>query len=90
MGQAHIWGWPGQYMVPAEAQHGPGPWAGPMRPCPALARTYLGKNIFQKQYPEKHEYIIYHDMLTFVDFSKKDARQKMMKIAAICAPRSLI
>ena len=47
MGQAHIWAWPKPNMGPA---HGPGPW-GRAR---AGARTYLGKNIFQKQYPEKH------------------------------------
>ena len=69
MGQAHIWAWPKPNMGPA---HGPGPW-GRAR---AGARTYLGKNIFQKQYPEKHEYSIYHEFLTFVYFSKKTRAEK--------------
>ena len=47
-------------MVLGQAQYGPGPWAGPMGLGPGPARTFLDKNIFQKLYPEKLLYCIYH------------------------------
>ena len=69
MGQAHIRARPGPIWA---RPMGPGPW-GRAR---AGARTYLGKNIFQKLYPEKHEYCIYHEILTFVYVSKKTRAAK--------------
>ena len=74
----------------AKAEHGPGPWAEPMGPGPGRVRAYLDKNIFQNLYSEEPEYCIYHGILTFWYFDKKDARRKMLHFAVLWVPRSLI
>ena len=52
--------------------------------------TYLDKNIFQSQHPEKPQYSVYPGILTKWCHSKKDARRIFAHFGVPHAPRSLI